>query len=214
MVCLTTWPVQGKMLSLSEVDPWFGFCKKCTVIQSKDITFSLVALWSSVVQHVLLAGTPAGQRSAPIRIRMKWPAARPGKGSWLQEESPDSEAVHPATSGRPRLSLCTSVCRSLQSLSAPETLSRPLLKPWLWRRTRLVRIRCPCTQSDSGSHTRGRPAVFYLWGGPWCPSVAQTCRSRSVYTTPRSCGGFQNGPGWGRSRLPTPASRPLPCRGG
>lgn len=163
---------------------------------------------------VLSAGTSAGQRLSSGGFRRKRRAARLGKGRWSQEESPDSEAVHPATSGRPRLSLCTSVGRSLQSLSGPETPLRPLLKPWLWRQTRPARTQCPCTQSDSGSRTRGRPSVFYLWGGPWCPSVAQTCRSRSVYTTRRSCGGFQNGPDWGRSHLLTPASRPPPCRGG
>lgn len=156
----------------------------------------------------------AGQRLAPVRISKQRPAARPGRGSWLQEESPDSEAAHPAASGPPRLSPGIAVCRSWQWLCAPETLLRPLWKPWPWRRTRPVRIRCPCTQSDSGSRTRDRPAVFCLWGGPWCPSVAQTHRSRSVYTTLRSYAGFQNGLGWARSRLPTPASRPPPCRGG
>lgn len=164
---------------------------------------------------MLPTGITAGQTSKIVRsMKNHLAAARPERGSWVQEESPDSEVVRQTTSNPPHPSLCTSVCRSLLSLFAPEKLLRPLWKPWLWQRTHPARILSPCKQSDSGSHTRGLPSVCDLRGGQRCPSVAQTHRSGSLCMTPHSCGVFQNGPSLDQNLPPTPTSRPLPCRGG
>ncbi len=165
---------------------WYHCCGKCIVIvnapsysmipkSSYDVQLdnSPTRLWISSVAplskyhlSMLPTGITAGQRSQTVcSMKNHLPAARPEKGSWVREESPDSEAVRPTASNPPHLSLCTSVCRSLLSLFAPERLLGPLWKPWLWQRTHHARILSPCKLSDSGSRTRGLPSVCALRGG-------------------------------------------------
>lgn len=140
--------------------------------------------------------------------------ARPKKGSWVQEESPDFEAVHPTTSNPPPPFHCTCVYRFLLLLFSPERLLGLLWKPWLWRRFRLVHILCPCTRIDSVFHIHALLSVCELQEDLWSPSVAQTHRSRSLYMTLCSYEVSQSGPYWVQRRLQTPISRPLSCRVG
>lgn len=145
------------------------YCGKCTVIFKVTEWFQSYDVQSGPdgVVNVFSSSQQESQQVKRHKVSMKnRPAARPEKGSWVQEESPDSEAVRPTTSNPPRLSLWTSVCRSLLSLFAPERLLGPLWKPWLWRRTRPVRILSPCKQSDSESRTRGLPFACDLRAGP------------------------------------------------
>lgn len=179
-----------------------------------NLKFSLVVNFLSSSTRVCSQQASQQVKGHSVRSTTHRPAARSEKGSWEQEGSPESEAVRPTALNPPRLSPHTSVCRSLLSPFAPETLSGPLWRPWLWQRSHPARTPSPCTRPDSESHTRGRPSACGPQGGPWCPSVAQSHRPGSLYMTPHSYEGFQNGPGWDRSRLPTPASTPPSYRGG